>query len=465
MKMKPIAVAVAAALPISALAATLADHTGNDVSAEFVALNKVVSGIAPSVTLGASYSAGDIITFTFNQAPKLAASGVSVAADATKAYSWPLTETIDNGGAGIGTLGLVSSTDTSVSYRVATITQNLGATPPVLGSITLPSDVRFFPAGDVTYTTASSTANGTAIDPGKTAAGASSTILYDIGPSQFAATVGGLSKVVDVTEARKEFTTGTTHQVTVAISYTVGSPSAAYAVEPRTATLVLDGDFSWIDTSTATTATGVQGGVTVSTGDGTAAVGIDGTRITITGIPAIADGTAGAGSVITLTNSLKQVIPLQTISASVTGLYNSGTVASATTTATTNVTSSATASGAYTLNGSTVTVFAVPTSSAVSNFIWLSNTGKTDGDVSITVYDGGTTHELGVVGTSKGGTEFDVTAALNAGLEAKGITLSGGRVHMDILTNAPGKDIAVSAAYRVGDDRVNLVTSLEAPRS
>lgn len=463
MKMKPIAAAVAVALPFSALAATLPDHTDNKVSAEFVTLFKAVGGIAPSVTLGGSYSADDIVTFTFNQAPK--------APDSTKAYSWPLTIDIADAteaDPADGKAGLVGSTDTSVSYRVTKITQDLAAETPVLGTITLPADIRFIaPTGDVTYTTSSATASGTAIDPGKTAAGKSSTVLYDIGPSQFAATVGGLSKTIDVEEARKEFTTGTTHDITVAVSYTVGAPTAAYAVDPRTATLVLDGDFSWIDTNTATSATGVQGGVTVSDGDGTAVVGVDGTRVTITGIPENADGTAGNGTVVTLTNAKKLTIPLQTITASVTGTYNDGTVAvpGDTPALTTKVTSSATAaSGAYKLNGSTITVFAVPTAEAVSNFIWLSNTGTTEGDVSITVYDGGETHELGVVGTSKGNSEFDITKALNTALAAQGIELSGSRVHMDIVTNAPGKDIAVSAAYRVGDDRVNLVTSLEAPR-
>lgn len=473
MKMKPIAVAVAAALPVASMAATLVGPaaTANKVSAEFVTLNKFVSGLGPQVDLGAAYTGGDIITVEFNQAPKVS-SGTGAAA--TRAYSWPLAlDIVDSTGADIGDLSLIGSTDTSVSYRVATITQNLAT--PELGEVILPTDMRFFPTADVTFSARSETSTGTAIDAATTAAGASSATLYDLVGSQFAATVGGLSQTVNVEAARKAFdkaSATTTHQITVAVAYDVGSPAAAYAVEADDVTLVLDGDFSWVDSNTATTATGVQGGAGSVELDGATtgvAVGVDGTRITITGIASTVDGIAAAsggnGGVIELTNTTSQVIPLQTITATVTGNYTDANVATGGGTATTNVTSSATASGSYVLNGSTVTVFAVPTSAAASNFIWLSNTGTTTGDVEITVYDNGTEYELGVVGSSAGGTEFDVTAALNAALEAQGITLSGGRVHMDIVTKAPGRDIAVSAAYRVGDDRVNLVTSLEAPRT
>lgn len=472
MNMKPIAAAVAAALPVAAMSATLVPpaDTTNNVSAEYVTLNKFVSGLGPQVELGAAYSAGDIIKLSFNQAPKNASPASTAAA--TQAYSWPLTLDVvrqSDGTTDIGDLALVGSDDTSVSYRVTAITQTLTGTQE-LGEVIFPTDMRFFPTSDVTFSASSETSTGRAIDPAKTAAGASSAVLYDLTGSQFAATVGGLSQTVNVEAARKAFAKAsatTTHEITVAVSYTVGAPAGAYAVEADDVTLVLDGDFSWVDSNTATSATGVQGGtgsVDLNAGVTGVSVGVDGTRITFTGLGTATDGSNTRDS-ITLVNTKKLTIPLQTLTASVTGKYNTGTVTTPTTTATTNVTSSATATGSYKLNGSTVTVFAVPTSASVSNFIWLSNTGKTDGDVTITVYDGGKTHELGVVGTSKGGNEFDVTAAMNAALEAKGIKLSGGRVTLDVVTNAPGKDVAVSAAYRVGDDRVNLVTSLEAPRS
>lgn len=463
MKMKPMAVAVAAALPVTALAATLNEPSGNHVSAEYLALNKALTGLAPTIDLGAQYAVDDVLTVTFSSAPKAATSGVN----ATRAYSFPNTLAIvvgDEGGLDDGVASFFSATDTTVSYRVTEAPDaDSSGDETDFGTVTIgafgegETGMVFFPSADVTFSSVAETASGKAFDAGKTAAGASAQKLYDIVGSQFAATIGGLSQTVDVESARKKFATSggaaTSHTVTVAVAFNVGSPDAAYALTGDDVDMVLTGDFSWVDSSTATTATGVTAGNVDLDDTDLVAAAVGATKITVSGIPADANGT-DAG-VVTLANSLKLVIPTQTLTATLTANYDEST----------KVTSSATASGAYTLNGSTVTVFAVPTSERVDNLIWLSNTGTSDGEVSITVYDKGKTHELGVVGTSKGGTEFDVTAALEAGLAAKGVTLSGGRVHMDIVTTAPAKDIAVSAVYRVGDDRVNLVTSLEAPRS
>jgi hypothetical protein len=431
MKMKPLAVAVGAALPIAAFAATITAPTNPKVSTEYLAVNGAVAPNAGSVALGAQYALGDVLTFTFSHPPK--------AGTATNAFSFPTTLTVAVTGTGVaGTVAKFDQGDNSVSYRVTTAPTAHGAD---FGTITLPSGINFRAADigttDVTLSTSASTAQGLAFDAG------AAKKYVDVTGSQFAATISGLTQVIDVESARKKFAVGTTtatsHTISVTPSSSVGSPN--FFVAAGTIGITLDGDFSWLDSNTATNATGIQ------------TANIDGTGVTVStaGATRITLALPATGGTISLANSLGLVIPTQTLSAA----------ATLTTTASTTVTASATASGAYTLNGSSVTVYAVPTSSSVSNFIWLTNTGSSRGDVSITVYDGSETYDLGVVGSSAGGTQFDVTAALNDALAAEGVTLSGGRVHMDIVTTAPAADIAVSAAYRVGDDRVNLLTSIE----
>lgn len=433
MKLKPLVIAMGAAVPLALQAATLTAPANNKASNEYLATNAAITPAAASIALGSQYAANDIITLSYSIPARAAAS--------TATFGFANTLAIDVAGStNDGVLSLFDKTDSSVSYRVTTAPGSDGTD---FGTITTETP-RFLSAEiantDVTLSTSSQTSAGVAFDAGKAVK------VIDVTGSQFAYTVSGMSKTIDVESARKAFAitggTSTVHTITINVNDDVGTPDDAATA--GTAAITLTGDFTWIDSNTATNATGIQTTGTI-TGDFTP-VGVSATAITLASTSAL---TAAATYTIALTNATKQVIPVQSVGLTLAQDY--GTIAQA----------SATASGVYALNGSSVTVYAVPTSSAVSNFIWLSNTGSTSGDVTITVYDGGKTHELGVVGTSKAGSEFDVTAALNAGLEAAGVTLSGGRVHMDVVTNVPAADVAISAAYKVGDDRVNLLTSLE----
>jgi hypothetical protein len=431
MNMKRLSVAVSAALPVAALAATITPPTANKVSSEFLATQNVVSVGAASVALGAQYAVGDIIAFNFGAEPRNSG--------ATTAYTFPSTIAIaeTNGSIdtslGAGVVSLFDRGDSTVSYRVTTAPSATG------GTITLPADFDFLTAdisGDVTISSASQTGTGTSFD-----AGAAKTLI-DVTGSELAYTIAGLSQTIDVESDREAFVIGASTSATHAISINgasgIGTPDAAETV--GTISVTLSGDFSWLDANTATNATGIE--LTNIGGTGVTTVSASASQIVVT--------LTSTGGTISLTNSLGLTIPTQAINATLTQAL-SNTLASG----------SAAAAGAYVLNGSTVTVYAVPTSAAASNFIWLSNTGSSSGEVSIVIQDNGTEIDLGVVGTSVAGAEFDVTAAMNAALAAAGETLSGGRVHLDIVTKVPAADVAVSAAYRVGDDRVNLLTSIE----
>lgn len=432
MKLKPLALAVGVALPVAAAASTIT-VTPSTVSSEYMALFGGIQAPAATVALGAQYAAGDVITFTY--------SGSAKTGTGTAAFSFPTTLPIERTATSntAGALALFDSGDTSVSYRVTTAPAG-----DEFGTVTIPAP--FFRtadvgAADVTVSASSATSQGQTFDstslPGK---------LIDQTGSQFAYSVSGLSQVIDVESARRAFVDGTSTAASHSIGITQGTAvtSAGNTVAPTnvvtasTIAVTLTGDFSWLDSSTAT-------GIQTQNISGATVAGASATTIVMI-IPA-------GGATITIGNApTVGAIPTQSLAAAFSGSYvGNGTSGFATGSAT----------GAYTLNGSSVTVYAVPTSASVSNFIWLTNSGANDGEVSIVVHDNGTEIDLGVVGTSNGGEEFDVTAAMNAALEAAGKTLSGGRVHLDIVTKVPAADVAVSAAYRVGDDRVNLLTSLE----
>jgi ribosomal protein S9 len=451
MKLKPLAVAIG--LAPAFVAASGVDVTATKVSNEYLALFGGAAGAAATVELGAQYSVDDVITFTYNTNPV-------ASAGATTAYSWPLSLAINvntvAGTAGAstgntvtteGVLGFFDSGDDSVSYRVTTKPEGgIASLTGVFGTVTLPSDIEFSVASggtDVTVTPSSKTAGGNSFDTYR--GGATDNVVLDVTGTQFKYAVTGLSNTIDVESSRKKFISGTvtstTFDVTIAVTTNLGTPSLA-ATAGTIAISLTGSDFSWLDSNTATNATGIQSGNITVPGGGVSAVSA--TAIAMT-IPA-------TGATLKLGNSVAAVIPEQTLSLALTQGHTGNSKAGAT---------SSSATGVLTLNGSSVTVYAVPTSAAVSNFIWLTNTGATSGDVEIVINDGGEETDLGVVGVAAAGSELDLTSAMNAALEAQGVTLSGGRIHIDVITKVPSADIAISAAYRVGDDRVNLLTSLE----
>jgi hypothetical protein len=441
MKLKPLAVAIGVALPVSALASTLTDSPVT-ASNEYLVAEAGIQGGAVTYALGASPALNDVFTFTYSAPARAGTSGTGIT-------SFANTLTIDQTGGTNGTdgtLSLFDSSDTSVSYRVTALPAggDVSAgdyTVAVPQPIFQQSDIG---TSDVTVTASAATAAGTNYDSLR---GGAATMVDQTG-SQFAFAVTGLSEIVDVESLLKEFAIGantaSTAAFTVVQSTAVSNngTAATNLASGATIAVTLTGDFAWLDSDTS--ATGIQTGAVSfgSAGSGPAVVTANSMTLTL----------VTGGDSVTFANVAEADIPTQTLSMSLSGAILGNAATSAHT---------GTATGAYTLNGSTVTVYAIPTSAAASNFIWLTNSGTSDGGVSLTVHDAGTDIALGNVGTSEAGSEFDVSAALNDALEAQGVTLSGGRVHMDIVTNVPAADVAVSAAYRVGDDRVNLVTSLE----
>jgi len=456
MKMRPLALAIAGATPVFALASGVNVGTAVKVSDEYLQLFGGATGAVATVELQAGYQVDDTITFTYNVNPV-------AAAGATTAYAWPVSLTIapiaSAGAAGdstgtAGVLGKIDSGDNFVKYRVTTApvinsdSTSVGS-DGIHGTVDLPGDIQFnmtTATGDVTVTPSSTLAGGGGSFDSYSGSAGDNTVVDTYG-TQFKYAVTGLSNTIDVNTGRKNFIAGTNTASTFAfaIAATTNQGSPTLAATSGTIAVTLTGlDFAWLDSNTATNATGIQlSNITFASGNGTTVAA---------GVTSISFRIPDTGDTITLGAGTGGIISEQTLSLAGTQQYSGNSKVAST---------SFTGTGALALNGSSVTVYAVPTSAAVSNFIWLTNTGTVSGDVELTVVDGGTATDLGVIGVAAANSEFDITKAMNEALEAQGVTLSGGRVHLEITTKVPASAASISAAYRVGDDRVNLLTSLE----
>lgn len=279
--------------------------------------------------------------------------------------------------------------------------------------------------------------------------------VLDVQGSQISSGTHNFAKVINVEALKKEFIANNVSADNTTLDLTIATNGLAATVNKAdigTIGFVITGqDFSWLDsdtTDTDTAATGLDTGNLAITG-GTI------TKLTATTIEGtINDNTAGAS--ITVTNGEDLVIPTQT------GLSVAFTAYTANSDEAVAVTGAG--GGAWTLNGSSIDVYAVPQSANASVFMWLTNTGTGSVGIDTTIFDGSQTCEMTNIATSVAGTELDLTSAIAAALPVQCPTYvaSGNRVRYNVTANAPAASIRISAAYRVGTDRVNLVTSSEA---
>lgn len=241
---------------------------------------------------------------------------------------------------------------------------------------------------------------------------------------------------------------------------TTTSPNIA-ATNGSVAITITGQDFGWLD-SDLTTA-GVQLGGNVTANKATVTTTINEAEDTLTAVltGTAANQAARAESItLTLNNSEENVIDVNTsISASARIFYGAAAPLK------TSVSVPLTGTASFILNGSSVDVYAVPVTADV--FLWMTNTGTgtTPENVTVSIFDGSSTAAcvLEDVAQTTPGVELDLTAAINNNIATACPTYveSGNRVRYNITTNAPATDIRVSGVYRVGTDRVNLLTSSE----
>jgi hypothetical protein len=368
------------------------------------------------------------------------------------------------------TFTLVSNNTTSATYRVSAVAAELtngsasGATSTIGGLVRFQTPdldaAALTTAGTATLSTSSTTGAGTAMDTNagtqevaKTAAG----FTYAVGTA-FDATVS-----VDL--ARLKFTD---NGVADALVYTTTQTAASNGrdaagasvatVSPvlnTTSLAITASDWTYLDTN-ATTA-GIQLNTTnkiVSSTQGTNPA--TGTFNTAGTVYTLTDTAVRAAETITVTKGVTtSTLPEQTYSSVMTiaATPNGGTK--------TDYTYSA-AAGTWGVNAASITAYGVPFGSSVSRFLWINNTGTTDGSMSATFMQGGVSTALGTIGTASGRSSTEIGSLIDAALVTAGITpTTNSRANIAVSVSSPAADIAMTAAYKVNadNDRLNIETS------
>lgn len=488
-----IALSVGAALgSVNANAVTF-DFTPNAWTTEGAELvnNFVVPDI--NVTLGAEYSKDDVITFEFN-------------ADVTGAFNPTIDVTLAAGNDGTMTLGYVSATDSTVTYRVTELSSassdsisTVGATftlTSAAGSSNLVVGSQVREAGGLTATYSAVTGlSNLALDStpaaivdknGTTATTDDFTQLVTF-KTQYA-TVKATTKmngVIDVNASpeRTLFTGAvSTDEATISVTETTATHDAL----TTGLVLTLSGNFSFLQDTDATKA-GIQqasGVIYADLNDDTARVqGVVNANADAVSFTWATDTLGDVGIFFDNAPNLTQVSKTVTSAtvmergeftaafdvkyAPVKPKYaDSDTTAAPaagdydTTAVTGDVTSKAAgsvAAGEWTLNGANITVYSMPiNNAAVTNYLYVTNTGSQAAEVSVvaTLADGTkvTADDIATVGKSS---ITNITPAVEAALASA----DGNRATVELTFNAPACNIVVSAAYNVMGDRLPLETS------
>ena len=490
-----IALSVGAALgSVNANAVTF-DFTPNAWTTEGAELvdNFVVPSI--DVTLEAEYSKDDVLKFEFD-------------ADITGAFKTTINVTLPNSQTGNMTLGFVSATDNTITYRVTELSSDSNSPVSTDGAtftlerqtvlspnLAVGADVRANSGLTGTFT-ATTGISGLALD-GTPAAivGNNNTpaVKTDDKPklvtfvTQYATVVADskFSGVIDVDPAgsfasRTVFVEGKT---TDAATISVTEKTATNSALTTGLTLTLAGDFSFLqDTDDKTAGVQQAAGVLKAALDGKPVEGTLNAALTEAEFAFTTDGSASDydlgiffdnsknKTAVSATKSVATEMVRGTFTASVDASYapvsekfkSDSAPASTdydTTAKTGDVTTKAAgsvAAGAFTLNGASVTVYSMPINNpAVTNYLYVTNTGALPAEVSVTATTDGTTISKNDVTTVPGKSITNITEAVEAALASA----KGQRATVEVTLNAPACNIVVSAAYKVGTDRLPLETS------
>jgi hypothetical protein len=507
-----------------ALAAPTFDWTHTALSTEGASSATTFTMPTVTVTMGAEYAKDDLIELSFNadmgtsftptstltgykKCTNGASPGVAITGTAT-----------ENGG--VVTLGLISNTTSSATYRITASTNAITSAANATNATTCKNDAALLnttigavfatgtmdfdgasvrAAGSLTGTYAATLSNGvTALDGGSvtitdnagTAATADDdTRLLAFG-DQFSldtttnSATAAFSKVIDVTASptRSRFTgsgTNATDAVltvdiddTTAVAFggtTTSSVNMAGGVlaDTEIVTLAVTGDWSFIEDENSST-TGIQSDAVSAECNSIAAtsttVAEDKSAVTVVcasgdvgnvvlTFEADKNGTAGTSTLTAGSYTMGATMTYMDAGADLNNAAGTDVAGSET------LAAAGTAAGSFTLNGSTSAIQAYPVGSNIEQFVWVTNSGATGGDITMTATQGGTTSTACSLGTAAPKTLTSVSDAVNTCLTAAGIT--SGRAQVNVTVNAAATSVNVYAAYKVtsADDRLALTVT------
>jgi len=402
---------------------------------EGVTANQTSNAI--SYTVNAAYRDGDKVTFTFTDGA-LVANGFPSQLNVPAVNSDDVTKSI----AGMA-LGLLNSSDNSVTYRVTSVTQptNIAGTTTYSDRTTLGNTIPLTTvsykaaavrAGAVTVTVNSQTTAGDVLDNDGTR-----TATIAEAKSQFGTAAVGtkFDATIDVAQMRKAFTSGTNDQM----AWTISNPTTTgwlnmATVNATNGTLItLQGEAgNMTDLKSSAWSTGKNSTNTFTVAESKLAMSYGGmvTNDTVTFTPP-----TGTDAVVLEQQKFTTKFEVNYTSA--------GAQAGS------KLIAGAVDSGEWDLNGATVNIPYMPYGPNASQIVYVSNAGDQEGDISVTVFDDkGSFYDLGIIGKSPAKRVAKIAPLINAKLQDAGF--SGTKASITITVNAPESDITVFSSYNVG---------------
>lgn len=408
------------AVPTSVTSATTVSVEGQ------AATTTVTSSVSPEVTLtlGAEYTVGDIITVT--------ATGAEFSDTAYHLV----------GSANV-TFGLLNATKTELTFRVTSrtaATVTTGETLNLKDAATGGNDLNFAipdlaKGATVKVTAVAKTSTGIVIDTAGTGKSDSATIFQ--GVQQFSIVSNKDDATVDVAELRKKFvnTAGTTTEDVPAPSFTATIATATVAAFTNAdVEFKLAGNF-----------TGIAG---ITIGGKAATIAAD--KLSATAKTGAAFAAGAYNVVFTMPADAKREVLTapQNITATV-NVLNSTTAP----TASANVVAAGTNISTWSLNGDSEFIEYVPFHADFRRSFAVTNNGTVEGDIMVELFADGKMVAASTVGTATKYTVTDISAAVNKLAADNSIE---GFAGVRVTTNAPSANIEVTGLfYSVEDgDRV-----------
>lgn len=447
----------------NAAAATLA-ATEHTVTKQYLAAaanaTETHTAAAFTMTLGSEYVLNDTITLTFNDALTAPASNTIVTAPVVDVVGPPAVA----GTSGV-TLSLVSSSATSLTYRVTAIDNTGVAVQKTTGTVvTLPAILftksKLATNNGVSVTFSAKTNTGLDLD---TAGGTARTRSLVKVVEQFTATAPSFAKTIDVGAARKSFTVAGLTGV-----FNIVEPAAAPTTFSQAVTKVVhevSGDFSWaVDTDTTTAGIQAKAGVfTVANCANVVnpqAFSATATKITFT-CDAVAANTSLAIDVeankvaAAPLPAVSPVLPTATFTVTSTVSHTNGP----------STPFNATAAGSWILNGSTVNVpymvFGTLNGLSYGQVINVTNNSSSEGNITVDVWkeDGTVLLSNVVIGVSKAKSTTSIAGAIRTALNTAGFGTVDGKVSLRIVTNVPANSVTVYSAYVDSETRERAIVN------
>jgi hypothetical protein len=417
-----IAVATAAALSTAAQAATVS-ATKDVYSKEGSAGITVTSYASPdfTVTLGAEYQVGDILTVTFG-------------ADLVDVPTSVVSSNPDV------TVGFLNKTANTAVYRV---TQNAGTNTTTIGDVLTFSGFTFDDdsvetAGSVSVAYTAETATGQVID----SAGTNNAVLVQVIDTLSVAVTTAADAVIDVANDRTKFANSVTEDEIV-VEITNNTTDILNAVNVAEAVYTISGDFSWVVNDAVVSA---NTGATVESvsADQVVVSATTEDAVTVTFTPALNIGTGETAPT--------QLIAASEFTVDVAISYSSGT-------STVVDTTEGLDAGEWALNGATRVINAMPIGDDVQNFVWIGNDGPVAGAITATAIYGGEIYGPYDLGTAAAKANTPIGLALSQALAADGV--DSGRAEVTVSVTAPSENININASYKVSSANDRLTLSVD----